>query len=236
MTAGTGHALLARAHELADTADLAGQLTEIIGWARAARVDQAALAGLVTAVKMLDGDVTALFRAVRGRHTGGRFSRDTELLDILADAEADIESRVSAAAQLRRQASQALQRARADEAAARDQLARARAMPVADPCRGCHGAKASAIQAAQAELSDARERASLADAALEILAGLKLAEALRAVRRVPEDLREVYAAAYDLVTRDPRAMPKDGDFITGETSPAAMAARMLAARTGKAAI
>ena len=87
MTAGIERALLARAHELADTTDLAGWITEIIGWARAARVDQAALAGLVTAVRLLDGDATTLFRAVRGRHqAGGRFGRDTELLEITAEA------------------------------------------------------------------------------------------------------------------------------------------------------
>ena len=60
-------ALLARAHELTDTAGLAEEITTIIGRARAARVDQAALAGLVTAVRLLDGDASALFRAVRGR-------------------------------------------------------------------------------------------------------------------------------------------------------------------------
>ncbi len=185
MTAAAERALLARADELADTADLAGWLTEIIGWARAARVDQAALAGRVTAVRILGGDVTALFRAVRGRHAGGRFGRDTELLDILADADAGIDDRARAAAQLRRQASQALQRARADEDAARDQLACALAMPVADPCRGCHSAKAAAIAAAERDLDNARERASLASDTLEILAGLKLAEALQAVPACP---------------------------------------------------
>src|SRR5260370_890001 len=147
MTAGIERDLLARAEELADTADLAGWITEIIGWAGA-------------------------------------------------------------------------------------ELARARGMPTADPCQGCHHARVGAIQAAQRELEDARERGDCAGAALEALAPLKLPQALRAVRRVPEDLREVYAAAYDLVTRDPGAMPKDGDFITGETTPAAMAAKMLAARAG----
>ncbi len=231
MTAGIERALLARAHELADTADQAGWITEIIGWARAARVDQAALAGLVTAVRLLDGDVAALFRAVRGRRqAGGRFGRDTELLEITAEAGDEIAARAAAAGQLRRQADEALQRARAGQAAAARALSAAYAMPAADPCRGCHPAKASAIAAAQSDLDDARERGDCASAALEALAPLKLPQALRAVRRVPEDLREVYAAAYDLVTRDPRAMPKDGDFITGETSPAAMAAKMLAAR------
>jgi len=231
MTAPVECDLLARAEELADTADLASQITEIIGWARAARIDQAALAGLVTAVRLLDGDVTALFRAVRGRHhAGGRFGRDTELLEITADAGDEIAARTAAARQLRRQATEALQRAQADEAAAARDLSAAHAMPTAEPCRGCHGAKASAIAAAHSDLEDARERAGYASDALEVLAALKLPEALQAVRRVPEDLREVYASVYDLVTRDSQAMPEDGDFITGETSSAAMAAKMLAAR------
>jgi hypothetical protein len=51
---------------------------------------------------------------------------------------------------------------------------------------------------------------------------------LRAVRRLPDDLHDTYTAAYDLATADPRAMPKDGDFITGTA--AAMATAMLAAR------
>jgi hypothetical protein len=230
MTAGTERDLLTRAEELADTADLASRIIEIIGRARAARVDQAALGGLVTAVRVLDGDVTALFRAVRGRHPGGAFDRDTGLLEAAEEIEDDISARIRSAAQLERQADEARRRARADEAAAARALAAAHAMPIAEPCRGCHPAKASAIAAAHSDLEDARERGSYASAALDTLAPLKLPQALRAVRRVPEDLREVYEPAYDLVTRDPRAMPKDGDFITGETSSAAMAAKMLAAR------
>jgi hypothetical protein len=230
MTAGTERALLTRAEELADTTDLAGQLTEIIGWARAARIDQAALAGLVTAVRLLDGDATALFRAVRGRHTGGRFGRDTELLEAVEEAETGICGRVKGAAHLGRQARAALQQAQVDEAAADAGLACARQMPTAEPCQGCHHARTRAIQAAQRDLQDAGERARYASGALEVLAALRLPEALRAIRRVPEDLREVYAAAYDLVIQDPRAMPEDGDFITGETTSAAMAAKMLAAR------
>src|SRR5258707_6236129 len=77
MGAETERALLARAEELADTGDLAERIIEIIGWARAARVDQEALGGLVTAVRLLDGDVIALFRAVRGRYQAGKFHRDT---------------------------------------------------------------------------------------------------------------------------------------------------------------
>ncbi len=212
MTAGTERALLTRAHELADTADLAGRLIEIIGWARAARVDQAALAGLVTAVRHLGGDVTALFRAVRGRRDdgGGGFGRDTELLEAAEDAGGDIAARARAVAQLRRQAEQALQEARDDAEDAGD----------ADG------------DTAQWDLDEAREREDLAAAAIEVLAPLprKLAAALQAVSRLPDDLHDTYAAAYDLVTADPKAMPRDGDFITGETSPAAMAAKMLAAR------
>jgi hypothetical protein len=234
MTTGTGRALLTRAEDLADTTDLAGQLTQIIGRARAARVDQDALAGLVTAVRILGGDVTALFRAARGRHPDGPYQRDTDLLEAIDEASGDLAAAVTAAAGLQEQAGQALRQAQADEETAGHALARARQMPAAEPCQGCHQARAAAIQDAQRDLGDARERVSHASAALEILAGLKLAQALRAVRRVPEDLHETYTAAYDLVTRDPQAMPQDGDFITGQKTPAAMAAAMLAARTRSA--
>jgi hypothetical protein len=231
MTAAAERVLLARADELADTAGLAGEITEIIGRARAARVDPAALAGLVTAVRLLGGDVTALFRAVRGRHRdGGRFGCDTELLEAADETGASITARARAAGALRGQAGEALRQARADAEAAGHALARAQAMPVADPCRGCHPARDCAIEAARHDLAGAREREDLAGAALEVLAPLPrtLTAALRAVRRLPGDLHDTYAAAYDLVTADPRAMPADGDFITGTA--AAMATAMLAAR------
>jgi hypothetical protein len=231
MTGGTGRALLTRAEELADTAaGLAAQITEIIGRARAARVDQDALAGLVTAVRILGGDVTALFRAARGRHHGGPYQHDTALLDAVEEISGDLAAAAAAAGRLHALAGQALHQAREDQDAAGRALAAAREMPAAEPCQGCHQARASAIAAAQHDLGDARERASQASAALDVLAALKLRQALRAVRRVPEDLNEVYTAAYDLVTRDPRAMPADGDFITGHKTPAAMAAAMLTAR------
>src|SRR5580704_7326707 len=90
MTAEAERALLTRADELADTAGLAGQITAIIGRARAGRVDQAALGGLVTAVRLLDGEVTALFRAARGRHPDGAFRRDADLLEAAKEIEDDL--------------------------------------------------------------------------------------------------------------------------------------------------
>src|SRR5260370_5852770 len=201
MGAEVERALLARAEELADTGDLAERIIEIIGWARAARVDQEALGGLVTAVRLLDGDVIALFRAVRGRYQAGKFHHDTELLEIVEEVEDDISDRVKAAARLRRQADEALQRARSDLDAARRQLSWARAMHVTSPCEGCHQAKTAAIEAAQLLGLDAQERGNCASAALEILAPLKLPDALRALRRVPEDLQEVYTAHYHLAAR-----------------------------------
>lgn len=224
--------LLARAHELADTAGLAEEITTIIGRARTARVDQVALAGLVTAVRLLDGDATALFRAVRGRRDDGGFGRDTELLEAADQAAEDIAARIRAVGQLHRQADEVLQRARADIEAARNELARALAMSVTNPCHGCHSARSSAIEAAERHLDDACEREGLAAAAIEVLALLvrKLSAALRAVRRVPDDLHEAYEATYDLVSADPQALPQDGDFITGQWTAAEMAARMLASR------
>src|SRR5260221_2697079 len=114
MGAEVERALLARAEELADTGDLAERIIEIIGWAGAARVDQEALGGLVTAVRLLDGDVIALFRAVRGRYQAGEFNHDTELLEIVEEVEDDISAQARAAARLRRQADAALQPAPSD--------------------------------------------------------------------------------------------------------------------------
>src|SRR5690242_9877681 len=108
------HALLARAHELADTAGLAEEITTIIGRVRAARVDQDALGGLVTAVRLLDGDATVLFRAVRSRQGDGGFGTDTELLEAADEAAQDLVVRIRAVGHLRRRADEALQRAGAD--------------------------------------------------------------------------------------------------------------------------
>jgi hypothetical protein len=195
-------------------------------------VDQAALAGLVTAVRLLDGDASALFRAVRGRRDDGRFGCDTELLQAADEVAEALVARIRAAGQLRRRSDETLRQASADAEAAGRELARALAMSVVNPCRGCHAARVSAIDEAERRLQDAREREDLAAAAIEIVAPLarKLPAALRAVRRVPDDLHGAYEAAYELVTADPQAMPKDGDFITGEKTAAEMAARMLAAR------
>src|SRR5260370_24038676 len=127
-------ALLARAEGLADSDDLAMRIIEIIGWARAARVDEEALGGLVTAVRVLDGDVIALFRAVRGRYQAGKFNHDTELLEIVEEVEGDISERVRG----RRPApppggrGTAASPVRLD--AARRQLSRARATHMTDPC------------------------------------------------------------------------------------------------------
>jgi hypothetical protein len=81
----------------------------------------------------------------------------------------------------------------------------------------------SAIEAAQHELGGAREGASFASDALQVLAGPKLPQALKAVRRVLDDLREVYAEIY--ATSSPAGPP-----------PPAMATRMLAERTWSVAV
>jgi len=86
------------------------------------------------------------------------------------------------------------------------------------------------MAAAQGKIDDAQIRSEILNAAIEVLLPLKLRDALDAVRRVPEDLHQVYEAVYELVAQDPEAMPRSGDWITGEVTAAGMAAGLLAAR------
>jgi hypothetical protein len=216
MSAEAGSRILARAEELADTSELADEIIEITSRARAAGIDQGALGGLVRAVRALDGDPAALFRAVRSRGRADRFAADHEMLDAVSDVEDEIAQRARAVRDLRHQGTQARRQAQQDRTAAENQLARARAMHVTDLCTGCHQARAHAIESAQRQLAGAQEREDLASGALEVLAPLAYPAALQAVRRVPEDLEAIYEAVYDLVHRDPHAMPKNGTFITGE--------------------
>jgi hypothetical protein len=230
MSAEQERSLLARAEELADLDDLNDLIITTIGMARAARVDQEALQGLTTAVRALDGDVTALFRAATGRGRPSEFTRDTELLETVEEIEDDLSQRIRALRQLRTQIHEALDRARADDAAGRRDLAAAKAMFTTYPCKGCHPHRDAAIAAAQGKIDDAQIRLQVLNAAVELLLSLKLQDALDGVRRVPEDLHQVYETVYDLVAQDPQAMPKSGDWITGEVTAAGMAAGLLAAR------
>jgi multidrug efflux pump subunit AcrA (membrane-fusion protein) len=206
--------LLARARELADTEDLAEEVTSILGGARAARLDPDALGGLTGAALALGEDGARVYRAGTAR-----FRDDRGFIEAVTEAEDEISGHLAAARQLQHESAAALRQALADLGAARRQLAAARAMATHDPCDGCHDAKAAAIAAAEAEVAECQERAALYEAAEEVLAPLagRLRHALRRIGAVPEDLGETYESVYRLIRRG-GVMPADGDFLAGEAA------------------
>ncbi len=222
MSAECERRLLARAEELDETSEIAETVTGVLGGARAARLDPDALGGLTGAALALGEDSRAVYTAGSRGRAAARFADDREFVGAVADAEDDIAGRLQAAGSLSTETAAALRTARAGVAAASRQLAAARAMPVADPCRGCHAARAAAITAAEARVRDCRERAGLCEAALDVLGPLaaRLRHALARIRAVPADLGETYESVYRLLRRG-GAMPFDGDWLTGQPRPAA---------------
>jgi hypothetical protein len=193
-------AVLTRARELAeDVEELGEAVTAILGRARAARVDPDALGGLTGAAIALGQDRTAVYRAGPPEHKPHR--ADAEFLSELAEAAEDAGELLAQAAQLEREAQQALDVALAA-------LAAARAMPARTEDEAA--ARAEAIRAAA-------ERVSLARAAQRLACQLaqNLGHALRRLEAVPEDLGDTYRAAYDLIRRGGQ-LPADGDWLTGE--------------------
>lgn len=213
MTADPERRLLARARALADTEDLAEDVTAVLGGGRAARLDPDALRSLAQCAIVLGAHRLAVYRAAGLAHHD-----DSAFLAAAADADAELAARAAAAARLAQDAAAAADAARADEAAARRQLARAERMPTSWPCDGCHGAREAAITAARAAIAEAADRAGYASDAITELA--MLAERLRAarawIRQTPGNLGETYEAVYELLRRG-HTMPRDGDFITGES-------------------
>lgn len=212
MTAEHERRLLARAHELADTEDLAEETAGILGGGRAARLDPDALTSLAATALALGAGSVAVYRAETAR-----FADDRELLEAVEEAEAEIAAGAAAVRDLQSEADSARSAACRELEAARDALDRARAMSVHRPCDGCHPAREAAIAAAQERIKDAQERIAYCDAALEVLSSLarRLAAALAAIRRVPDDLEGTYEPVYDHV-RARRLMPRDGDWLTGQ--------------------
>lgn len=210
-------AVVRRAGELAeDAADIAGAVITLIGRARKARVDQAALSGPVTAVRLLDENAAfRLMAACRGRVTAAPYARDGDLLAHGEDIEAELDDLARTALALTAAAEAAAGRARRDADKAVRDLAAAQALPVSGECDGCHDRRAAAVDAARRDLRDAKDRCKCCTDATRMLRDLRFREALAAMRRLPEDLAGTYEPAYDLVRADPQALPRDGDFLTG---------------------
>ncbi len=214
MSADYERQLLARARELADLGELAEEVRNILGGGRRAGLDPDALGGLVGAAAVLGSAGTAVYAA--GRGPGVRYASERDFLSALADAEDDIAERLRTAVKLRDQATATLDAALDALDAGRQALAAARAMPTRDKCDGCHNAKAAAIAAAEAAIADAQERASLCEAAIDVLDPLitRLRHALGRLRAVPSDLGETYEPVYTLIRRG-GVMPYEGRWIEG---------------------
>jgi hypothetical protein len=209
--------LAIRAEMAVETGDLTAMLTEILAGAEQAGADPAAVTGLTAAIKTLDPSAGIRYNAGdpsdRRRNTG--YPSEWEFLEAVSDAEDEIARRRREAAVLSKDVTAALEESQAEladareaMADARDALAAAYAMPTRVPCTGCHGEKEAAISAAEAaiaaaeaQIADAIEAAATCEAAAEILQPLLVAlvGALACVRRVPQDLGEVYELVYSFV-------------------------------------
>jgi hypothetical protein len=144
------------------------------------------------------GDLTELTASIAAH---GVFE---PLVVLTAEAESDARGLVAEAIRLQGEARAALQAAQAA-------LTAARAMP--------SGTREQA-DARSAALTEAAERVALARDALEAARSLarRAGRAADRLAQVPDDLAEVYEAAYGFIARD-GVMPRDGDWLTG-TGPA----------------
>jgi hypothetical protein len=210
------HDLHARAEHLADQVQPHRQrLTVILNWAQNARVDSDALASVVLAIKLLGGSALDVTRpSVRDDH--GRFTHDWEMLEQTEQVHAELTELADETDEIHGAALQAGMEAEADLADAQGELAEARAMPTFDPCDGCHTERMAAIAQAERKIADANERCELSEATIEALRPLRcFRKASEALEKLPDDLYEVYRAAYTLLAVDDSVMPGDGDYLTG---------------------
>ena len=207
--------ILLWAQELADLGELAETVTGILGGARNAGLDPDALGGLAGAALALSADSDRVYAA--GKGTTGRYADEGQFLADVSDAEDEIAERLRAAGKLWNQTQAAASHAVRDLRQARRELAAAYAMPVGDPCDGCHGRKAAAIEAAREAIADANERIAVCQSALEVLGELitRLRHALARIRAVPSDLGETYESVYNLIRRG-GVMPHEGRWVTGQ--------------------
>jgi hypothetical protein len=197
--------LLTRAEVLEDTGDLVQAITAVLAGAQGAGVDPAAVTSLAAAARALDPGASTSYD-VGSRHDrrpGGGYRSDGEFLEATAEAEAEVAERLREAGSLQEQVAAAMDAAQAA-------LDAAQAMPVKDECDGCHAAKAAAI-------ADAERRIGLCETAAEILGPLaqRLRQALGRLRRVPEDLGEVYELVYEFIRKGGK-LPGFARWIEGE--------------------
>ncbi len=229
--------LYTRAEMLEETSDLADEVAAIHAGAGSAGLDPRAVISLADAIRELDpaGSVPAYSAGSRrDRHAGGGYGSDAEFLEAISGAEEQIIIRRADVRRLQEEISGAsdaviddLDAATRDLEEARLALAAAYALPVNDPCDGCHGIKQAAIASAQAAvdqaeaaITDARRKIGILDDAAEILDALhaRLTHAIESLRRVPHDLGEVYELIYEFI-RAGGKLPRYGRWIEREQAP-----------------
>jgi hypothetical protein len=213
--------LLTRAEVLEDTGDLAQAVLGVLAGAQAAGVDPDAMTSLTAAIRVLDPGASTRYDAgsQEDRRPGGGYASDTEFLEAIAAAEDDVRERLREVQQLQEQAAAAMDAAQAALDDARVALAAALAMATRDPCKGCHGAKAAAIAAADAAIAEAERRIGLCEAAAGILDPLagRLQAALHRLRQVPHDLGEVYEIVIEFIRSGGR-LPVYARWVEGARS------------------
>jgi hypothetical protein len=198
----TDDQIISRAHGLAEDVDeTGGEVTVILGGARAARLDPDALTGLTGAALALGQNPMEVYAAGPPLYDPHR--TDGDFLAAVSDAEDETAEIIAQAKRLQEETEAALREARAayDAAAARDPFT----------------SEAAAQQ--RAEMADAAARVRALAAVLRDVAEIirRAEHALRRLQAVPEDLGDTYQAAYDLIRRGGK-LPADGDWLTGEDS------------------
>jgi hypothetical protein len=207
--------ILTRAHELSDTDDIAEMITIIIARARSARVDSEPLAGLATAAQKL-ADETWVGEAMKHENGRERYVCDVEMFEAISEAYGQLQIESTYATDELEMAQGAKSRARRAHRLAQIVFAAAIARPVKLKCDGCHAVRRAAIAEARRKIDEALNREALSDDAIEILAEVMddVDEAMACLLRVPDDYEDHYAEPLRLVREDPRALPKEGDFLT----------------------
>jgi hypothetical protein len=197
--------LLARAEMLEDVGELVQAVLAVLAGAQGAGVDPAAVTSLAAAAWALDPGADTRYDAgsKEDRHPGSGYRSDGEFLEAVSEAEDDAAERL-------REVQPLLEQVMAAMDAAQAALDAAYAMPVHEPCTGCHGAKEAAI-------ANALRRIGLCEAAVEVLDPLagRLRTALERLRQVPEDLGEVYQLVYEFIRKGGK-LPACARWIEGE--------------------
>lgn len=217
MTAERERRLISRAREIAeeDMAELAADVTGILGAARAARVDPDGLGGLTGAAIALGADQMKVYTAGPPLYKPHR--DETEFMEAVTEAEDGVNEAIAQARRLQDDARATLQQAEADLAAAREE-----ARQEAERAKGGFHAEGNwgeidytpLAKDLDKEIAEAEERIRLCRGTLQILDVLlpRLRYAVTRLQAVPDDLSDTYRAAYDLV-HSGSPLPRDGDWF-----------------------